>query len=79
MGRSHRVPEYEGPPELGHNVWFLRMVGNGTRYFTEAKSNIQPNTYLRTLTTRDGWETVGITYTSAYVDDFRYTGGYLRL
>ena len=72
------VTEYlnETPPDLGHNVWFLRMVGNGTRYFTESSSASRPMNAVRWYVSVDGWDTnIGFTYNSAAA--YRDTGGYL--
>ena len=59
------VTEYHHfpPPGLGH-VSLLRMVGDGSRQFTEFRGTSSVDTDLVFYTDR-GWENIGVTYENA--------------
>ena len=59
---------YTTPPDLAAvhgTVSLLRMVGDGTRRFTDWRGSGIPATHL-VFYTNDGWETIGVTYENAF-------------
>ena len=61
------VTEYmDDPPEDVPAVWILRMVGDGSRRYTEYQGTTSPmEWFIRRSTQEDAWETIGVTYEAA--------------
>ena len=58
------VTQYQNSRPTGTTgVWILRMVGDGSRRYTEYQGVSHPMEWLIRLSTReDVWETIGVTY-----------------
>ena len=62
------VTQYQNVVPLGvRPVWLLRMVGDGTRQFTEFRATETPATQLVQYQTDFGWANIGITFDSPVV------------
>ena len=62
------VTEYQDilpPGEV--NLWLLRMIGDGSRQFTDYFGASNPMRDIIRRSTLDGWETIGVTFEHPYV------------
>ena len=66
------VTEYlDDTPEGAGTIFLLRMVGDGSRRYTEWDSTSNPmRDLLRRSTQEDAWETIGVTYEQANLNIF---------
>ena len=60
------VTEYNNrPPPPFTTIWLLRMVGDGTRRFTDEVGTSEPMFHLGFQQTNRGWGNIGVTYENA--------------